>query len=72
MKRAWAFLACLLGWVSLIGCEHTPDQPAAARPAELGLAAFSEFLAFLKAYPQILGKLSSDAAVRFQALGATP
>ena len=40
--------------------------------AELGLAAFSEFLAFPKAYPQILDKLSREAAARFQALGATP
>lgn len=38
--------------------------------AELGLAAFSEFLAFPKAYPQILGKLGSDVAARFQTLGA--
>ncbi|MCF8167367.1 MAG: extracellular solute-binding protein [Rhodoferax sp.] len=35
--------------------------------AELGLNAFSEFLAFPSAYPQILAKLSADAAARFQA-----
>ena len=40
--------------------------------AELGLAAFSEFLAFPKAYPQILSKLSNDAALRFQTLNAQP
>jgi ABC-type glycerol-3-phosphate transport system substrate-binding protein len=40
--------------------------------AELGLDAFSEFLAFPKASPQILNKLSRDAAMRFQALQAKP
>ena len=40
--------------------------------AELGLAAFSEFLAFPKAYPEILDKLSRDAAARFQGLPAKP
>ena len=40
--------------------------------AELGLAAFSEFLAFPKAYPQIVGKLGTDAAARFQSLNANP
>lgn len=40
--------------------------------AELGLEAFSEFLAFPKAYPQILDKLGTDAAARFQSLNAGP
>ncbi len=36
--------------------------------AELGLNAFSEFLAFPKAYVKILGKLSQDAQGRFQSI----
>ena len=40
--------------------------------AELGLNAFSEFLAFPKASPQIVKKLSSDAAMRFRALKTQP
>ena len=40
--------------------------------AELGLAAFSECLAFPKAYPQILNKLGMDAAARFHSLNAGP
>ena len=36
--------------------------------AELGLNAFSEFLAFPDAHPQILSKLASDAAAQFQTL----
>lgn len=40
--------------------------------AELGLAAFSEFLAFPKTYPQLLQKLSTDATARFQSLNAGP
>lgn len=35
--------------------------------AELGLNAFSEFLAFPKAYPAMLTKLAADAEARFQA-----
>lgn len=35
--------------------------------AELGLNAFSEFLAFPKAYPDILAKLARDAQASFQA-----
>ena len=40
--------------------------------ADLGLNAFSEFLAFPKASPQIVKKLSSDAAMRFRALKTQP
>lgn len=36
--------------------------------AELGLNAFSEFLAFPQAYPSILAKLAKDAADQFQAI----
>ncbi len=36
--------------------------------AELGLNAFSEFLAFPKSHPDILTKLARDAKARFQAL----
>jgi multiple sugar transport system substrate-binding protein/raffinose/stachyose/melibiose transport system substrate-binding protein len=48
------------------------DLATAPAVAELGLAAFSEFLAFPKAYPQILGQLDSDATARFQSLSTKP
>jgi multiple sugar transport system substrate-binding protein/raffinose/stachyose/melibiose transport system substrate-binding protein len=40
--------------------------------ADLGLATFSEFLAFPKAYPELLNKLSRDAVAGFQALNDKP
>ena len=40
--------------------------------SDLGLAAFSEFLAFPNAANQILEQLGRDAAARFQALNAKP
>lgn len=62
----------------LTAIEHSPqfafnyDLATPPAIAELGLAAFSEFLAFPRAYPDILNKLSHDAAERFRSLQAKP
>lgn len=62
----------------LMAIEQSPqfafnyDLSTPPAVAELGLAAFSEFLAFPKAYPEILVKLGHDASARFQSLNTKP